>query len=159
MSDKSFMSLCNYEYTTLGQLKIYNRTNRNSFSLPDTERIILMFILDRTVGWRKVWEKISPSEFVSGVKRRRGQRIIVIVNGTHVTPDQLNEALIGLEERGAIEILHIRGKTFYKISDEWSPSELEGSGMWELGEGDYDYYEEAGDTVPSSVTVWPIESH
>lgn len=151
MARKSLPSLCNYKYTMLGQLKIYNRTNRGSFSLPDIDRIVLMFILDRTVGWRKVWERISPSEFINGVKRRRSGRVILMVNGTNLTPDQLDGAIAGLQERGAIKILNINGIKFYKVSEDWSPTALEASGMWELGEGDYDYYEDAGDTAPPSV--------
>lgn len=138
------MQTCNYKYTTLGELKIYGRTIRSSFSLPDVERNVMLFVLDRTVGWHNVWEFISPSEFVNGVRRRKSGNVRVVVAGTALTLEQLDEALASLKERGAIEIDRIGDKVVYKVNEDWSHPDLQGPPMWELNEADYDYFD--GDT-------------
>lgn len=146
------MNCCGYKFTELGELKIYNRTIRSALCLSGPEQVVLLFILDRTIGWRKLWETISPSQFVNGVIRRKRGRDIFVGSGTHLTSDQLNEALMRLRERGAIEIERRGGKVAYKINEYWCHPDLEELGMWEITEGDYDYEEDTGGAKPPRPT-------
>ena len=130
------MSWCGYRYTEVGELKIYTRTVRSALCLSELERVVLLFILDRTIGWHKVWDTISSAQFVSGVIRRGGQRV---ASGTRLTTSQINEALSCLRESEAIELDRSRGKVAFKINEYWCHPDLRDCGMWELHENDYDY--------------------
>jgi len=136
------MSSCGYKYMELGQLKLCTRTVRNSFCLPRAEQVVLLFILDRTVGWNKVEEKISTSQFVNGVIRRKRGHDILMAGGTRLTVDEVNEALTRLKERGAIETTSCEGKVAYSVNEDWCHPDLRELGMWELNESDYDYEHE-----------------
>jgi len=136
------MPYCSYRYTTLGQLKISTRTNRNSFFLPDAERRVMMFVLDRTIGWHNVWAPISLRHFVNGVFRRKNGRDLVLIRGTGLTLDEVKEAVARLHEHQAIEIEQLGRRTIYKINEFWSHPDLRSLHMWEINGGDY---EESGD--------------
>ena len=138
------MSDCGYRYSERGQLKIHSRVNRCSLFLSEEERLVLLFILDRTIGWRKVWATISCSQFVNGVIRRSGEGAIRVASGTRLTPSQVDGALTRLLEGGAIEIERFAGKVAYKINEYWCHPSLQEVGMWELNESDYDYDEDTG---------------
>ena len=134
-----------YKYTKLGQLKLYNRIVRSSFSLPDAERSVLLFILDRTVGWQKAAETISNKEFERGVYRRKGGQSRLVTQGTGLSPEQINRAVAALCELRAIEVDHIASKSIYGIEAKWCHPELEIKGMskiWSVGEGDFIYKNE-----------------
>ncbi len=132
------MSWCKYGYNQLGQLKIYTRTVRSALCLPEPERVVLLFILDRTIGWRKVWDSITSGQLVSGVMRRKEGRAVVVTSGTRLTASQINETLERLLERKAIEIERFGDRADYKINENWCHPDLRGLGMWELNDSDYD---------------------
>lgn len=136
---------CGYKYSKLGELKIYNRVCRSLLFLSEEERLVLLFILDRTIGWHKVWSTISSAQFVGGVVSRRGKRAIVRAKGTRLTSDQVEEALTRLRDRGAINIDRFGAKVAYKINEYWSHPGLDASGMWRVEESDFEYDEDAGD--------------
>jgi len=132
------MSYCNYRYTTLGQLKISTRTNRNAFCLPHAERLVLMFILDRTIGWHNVWATISLRQFVKGAFRRKNGRDCLLVRGTGLTFNEVEMALTRLRERDAIEIERFGRRIAYKINELWCHPDLTRLKMWEINNSDYD---------------------
>ena len=138
------MSKCGYKYSELGELKIYTRIVRSSLFLLEEERVVLLFILDRTIGWHKVWNTNSSGQFVGGVKRRRKGKRVVVASGTHLTSDQVNGALMRLLEREAIEIERFGKKVAYKINEYWCHPDLQELGMWEVNESDFDYGHEQG---------------
>lgn len=133
------MPHCGYKYTELAELKICTRTNRNSFCLPEAERLVLMFILDRTIGWHRVWEFISNRQFVDGVSRRRRGRDVLVIRGTGLMSGQVDEALTCLLERNAIAIGQFGRKMAYKVNEHWCHPDLEDQRMWEVNESDYRY--------------------
>jgi DNA-binding transcriptional ArsR family regulator len=137
------MVSCGYIYTTLGELKIYSRTVRSSMCLPDRERALLLFILDRTIGWHRPLKFITLSEFSSGVRRRKLGREVVFARGTGLPPAQVVEGLEWLQRLGAIELEHYGPKVAYKLNSDWCHPDIEGSGMWELQEGDFEGEEDA----------------
>ena len=137
------MPQCGYRYTELGELKIYTRTNRNSFCLPEPQRRVLLFILDRTIGWHKVWKIISPSHFIRGVSNRLGSAGRFVIRGTGLTSEQVNQAVENLRKLGAIEVQGDPSRMSFRINELWSHPDL--TEMWQLGEGDYEYEEDGED--------------
>ena len=135
---------CGYKYRPLAELKIYSRIVCSSLFLREDERVVLLFILDRTIGWHNVWETISTTQFANGVITRRRGCDVVAGSGTALTSDQVNAALTRLERRGAIEAETFRGKVAYKIEEHWCHPDLEELGMWELNDSDFDYEEDTG---------------
>lgn len=133
------MMWCGYNYTTLGELRIYSRIVRSSMCLPENERLVLLFILDRTVGWHRVWETISLSQFANGVNRHRGGSRVVVSRGTRLSPSEVTEALERLESLGAITADHWGPELAFKINENWLHPDLRSLGMWELSEEDFDY--------------------
>jgi hypothetical protein len=133
-----------YKYTERGYLKIYNRVVRNALSLGATERVVLLFILDRTAGWRKVTEEISDEEFLGGVFRGlRGQKH-VIVRGTGLEASELSEAITNLQQMGAIAVDRVGSKSLYRIEEGWCHPEITRERRWrpwEFNEADYHYPE------------------
>ena len=133
---------CIHVFTTLGQLKIYQRIVRSSLSMAEPERRVLLFILDRSIGWNKASEIIATQEFVEGVFRRKKGHRRTIVRGTGLTTQQLREALDNLHEIGAITWADEPRGTRYWIDEDWCHSELRvvgGKFMWEVHENDYRY--------------------
>lgn len=127
--------MCGYTYTVLGELKIYSRTIRSAMCLPEEERLVLLFILDRTVGWHRVWETISPSQFADGVSRRG----LVVGRGTGLRSAEVDDALQHLQTLGAIRVERHGRAIAYKVDEYWLHPDLQGYGMWELNEGDFEY--------------------
>ena len=119
-----------YRFTERGQLKIYNRIVSSSFSLPDHERLVLLFILDRTVRWRKVFAFISMPEFQNGVFRRRR----VVVRGTGLAPELIEQALENLERTGAIDSIRTMSGMAYCINETWCDRDL--LERWEINDDD-----------------------
>jgi hypothetical protein len=139
------MVSCGFTYTTLGELKIYSRTVRSSMCLPERDRALLLFILDRTVGWHRPSEIITPSQFASGVRRRRHGSMVVFARGTGLTPAQVDEGIERLQRLGAIELEHYETQVAYKINPDWCHPDIQGSGMWELQDDDFEGEEDAED--------------
>lgn len=132
-------------YTERGQLKMYNRVVPSSFSLPQAERSVLLFILQRTVGWRKVWEAISIKQLVGGVFRRSGGKRHAIVRGTGLPTHEVSRAIAILREIGAVETEEHGPRTIYRIVPEWIHPDLLGGtayAIWQITESDYIYHEE-----------------
>jgi hypothetical protein len=132
-------------YTQLGQLKIYSRTVRSAICLPEAERAVLLFILDRTIGWQRQWETITVAQFVRGVRRRWDGRRVTVAQGTRLDPAQIQAALQNLEELSAIEVERNGAAAEYKISEDWCHTDLRGSRMWELTENDLVHAEDVHD--------------
>lgn len=129
-------------YTKIGQLKMYNRVVPSSLSLPPEERSVLLFILQRTVGWGKMWEAISPVQFERGVFRRSGGKRHVIVRGTGLPYAQVSQAIAILRAMGAADTEEYGSRTVYRIIPEWLHSDLrEGAAIWEVNEADIMYHE------------------
>lgn len=134
-------------YTGLGQLKIYERTVNNAFSLSEDERLVLLFILERTVRWRTEWAYISEREFSNGVFRWRGGARRIVVRGTNLTGHALRRAIATLRQMGAIVTDTDPAGTGYRINENWRHPELISMGgldLWDLNESDYHYDEGAG---------------
>lgn len=132
---------CGYNYTPLGQLKVYNRTIRQARLLSADSQAVLLFILDRTIGWRKVWEAISFLEFQNGIFRRRGGERVLVAPGAGLSTNRAKRAIAALRLCGAIEVMSVRSKQHYRIVPEWHHCDLTGvrSRTWELNETDYVY--------------------
>jgi hypothetical protein len=47
------------------------------------------------------------------------------------------EGLERLQRLGAIELEHYGPKVAYKLNPDWCHPDIEGSGMWELQDGDF----------------------
>jgi hypothetical protein len=144
----SRVDLDGYSYNFRGQLKIYQRMVRSSFSLADHERSVLLFVLDRTIGWRRLSTRISMSEFYNGVFRGTGPSRTLVVRGTGLTAEQLTLAIARLVELGAIETQSTPPHVIYRIKEAWIHPELPGAGplsLWEVNESDYVYREEPED--------------
>ena len=135
-----------HRYTELGQLKIYQRTLNSAFSLSDEERLVLLFILERTVRWKREWAYISEKEFSNGVFRRREGTRRIVVRGTGLPADALDRAIASLRQMGAIEMATNAAGAGYRIKENWRHPELISMGplnLWDLNEGDYNYDEGA----------------
>ena len=140
--------LNSYSHNNLGQLKIYQRTVNSAFSLGDEERLVLLFVLERTIRWGRVWERISESEFFNGVFRRRNGQRMMVVRGTRVSAAALDRAIASLRQMEAIETHTTPSGTSYRINESWRHPELLTMGnldLWDLNESDYVYPEERGE--------------
>ncbi|MGE0773950.1 MAG: hypothetical protein AB7L36_02785 [Sphingomonadaceae bacterium] len=106
---------------------------------------MLLFILDRTIGWHKVWKIISLSHFVDGVPDRLGGAGRFMVRGTGLTPAGVNRAIDSLSKMGAIEVQGEWPRMGYRINELWKHPDLRE--MWELNESDYIYDHDIEDDV------------
>lgn len=134
-----------HKYTEIGQLKIYNRIVRNSFLLPYEQQVTLLFVLDRTVGWKKSHSSISISEFEHGVFREKSNSRTLIVPGTGLPPERVTLALGALKGSGAIEVDQVKSNTWYGINEEWHHPDFSPASSWQpwtLNESDYVYDDE-----------------
>lgn len=134
-----------FHYKERGQLKVYQRTLNSAFSLGNDERLVLLFILERTVRWRTEWAYISESEFSNGVFRRREGIRGIVVRGAALPPEKFERAITSLCEMGAIETHSTGLKTSYRINENWRHHELLEMGrlnLWDLNETDYEYAQE-----------------
>lgn len=138
------MTLFKHNYNILGKLKVYSRTVRNAMCLPDRERGLLLFILDRTLGWGRTSEIISTRQFIGGVSRPRGGRKIVFGMGTGLSAADVHDGLQHLQRLGAIRAVRQGNAVEYEVVEDWSHPNLDGSGMWGLNDADYDYEEVTG---------------
>ena len=139
------MVMFGIRYTERAQLKIYNRVVPSYFSLGEDERTVLLFILQRTVGWRRAWELISPKEFQNGAFRRKFGKRTLVIRGTGLPTDRVAQAIRALSKIGAIEVCEIGTKTAYRIVEDWCHADLEGFGIWGPNDNDYLYDEDEGD--------------
>jgi len=137
--------LNSHTHTERGQLKLYSRTVRNSNALPVTQGLVLLFILDRTIGWQKVFETISVGEFARGSFRRKSGRRFKIAPGTGLSSKEVVAAISDLREIGAIEVSNVGSKTAYRVAEDWCHPDLQHAGMWRLNESDYVYSADRGD--------------
>lgn len=128
-----------YTYDRLGELKIYTRVVRSVICLTEQERLVLLFILDRTIGWHRVWAFISEREFIGGVFRRRGGRKLTVARGTGLTRSQLSGALESLQQLDAIQLGRLGNRTEYKINEYWCHPDVLEFEMWNVGEGNFKY--------------------
>lgn len=142
------MPLFGIMYSERGQLKIYNRIVPSSLALPEAERLVLLFILQRTVGWRKAWEVIAPKEFENGAFRRIAGQKVMIVPGTGLRTEQVIQAVEALKTMGAVEAYYYRARNAYRVVEDWCHPALPPHGdraVWTVRETDYVYSEQAND--------------
>lgn len=140
-----------HSYSERGQLKIYQRTLNSAFSLSNNERLVLLFILERTVRWKRAWEYISEREFSNGVFRRQEGARRIVVRGTRLSAEAVDRAIASLRQMGAIETDTNPAGKGYRINENWRHPELISMGhlnLWDLSEGDYEYDEGAGGEGP-----------
>ena len=133
-------------YNERAQLKIYNRIVASFFCLPEDERLVLLFILQRTVGWGKAWKTISPQDFSTGVFRGDAGQRNVIIGGTGLASDRVTQALRSLQGMGAVEAHELGRQTIYRIIEDWCHPELPTEGryrIWSVHESEYAYDEAA----------------
>lgn len=129
-------------FDPFGLYKISSRSVRNSLSLSRDERDVFLFILDRTIGWKKVWECFPMREFVHGVYRGRPGRRRLVTASVDLRPEAIAAALAALKSVGAIEPAELAPDTCYRIVEDWTHPNLLGRGrnaMWEVNEADRDY--------------------
>lgn len=83
-----------------------------------SEQKVMDFLLRRTIGWRKVRDSISLSQFQSGVRGKEKN------TGTGLSVSQIRRAIKGLEEKGFIKVFRQkrRPSTFELVMEEldWS---------------------------------------
>ena len=131
---------CSYRLTERGQLKVYNRIVRSSLSLGEAERLTLLFVLDRTIGWQKVLKAISHAEFLNGVFRKKAGHRRLVVHGTGLSWERVCQAIHSLEGMGAIRVHRLGSADVYEINDDWCHPDLPREGackVWDLNESDY----------------------
>lgn len=131
-----------HRYSQNGQFKVYARFVRSCFSLDEDERLILLFIIDRSVERGKSTADITLKEFEGGIFRKRAGKRYMVVRGTGLPPQRITNAIDALVQIGAIQA-YCNGPSFYcNINDGWLHPELPQQGpwaMWQLTESDYDY--------------------
>lgn len=136
-----------YTYGLSGQLKFYNRVIRSIFLLSEEERLVLLFVLDRTIGWKKAAARISMNDFQAGVFRRVNKLRTLVAPGTGLEPEQIMQAITNLVERGALQMESYNREVWYGIDEDWCHSVIRGSKFepWRLVESDYVYDEQVQD--------------
>jgi hypothetical protein len=73
-------------------------------TMSGSEQKVMDFILRRTIGWRKIRDSISLSQFQNGANRGKN-------TGTGLSISQIQRAIKGLEEKGFIKVLRFgKGK-------------------------------------------------
>lgn len=131
-----------HQYRQSGQFKIYSRIVRSCFSLSEDERLVLLFVLDRSVERGNSFATISLKEFESGIVRKSAGRRYVVVQGTGLPPERIIGAINALREIGAIQASGNGSTISCGINDDWLHSELPQQGkwaIWGLTERDYEY--------------------
>lgn len=92
--------------------------------LSPSEFMVLMFIVDRTLGWQKFSEIITRRHMLKGIASRG----TIYHLGTSLGASTLDTTLNSLEEKGAISRRAVmRGTTKYvefSINMDWEPREL-----------------------------------
>ena len=85
------------------------------------ERLCLIFVFDRTLGWAKQWERITPGQLADGIKNREGAWLAVgVFPGNR---RKARAALRLLTERGALKARLRKDGTFdYRINTNWTPT-------------------------------------
>jgi hypothetical protein len=73
-----------------------------------------MFIFDRTVSWDNSFVAISAEDWRSGVRSNRPNELDCFPIG--LTNRQIEAAINGLEQRGAIRCYRYQTRTFYEIA-------------------------------------------
>lgn len=86
-----------------------------SVALSLSEYRVLMMVFDRTMGWGKVWEKITYRQFIDGVQGGDGT---VWHCGTGLTPATVSKCLSSLTE---MRLLFRNDKGKYSINQAWTP--------------------------------------
>ena len=130
-------SLRSEQLSSLGRLKVVTRFLRYGQSLAPEVLKVLLFILDRTVGWNKAMVAISRRDFMNGTRSRRRNELSCLPIG--LSMDVVNEAIALLVEVGAIRANTIRASTYYSLNYDWEVPGL--MPMWEVDEDDYCYPE------------------
>lgn len=131
-----------YSYSQSGQFKTYSRIVRSSFSLPEDERLVLLFVLDRSVERGNSLAVITLGEFEKGVVRKKGGNHTLVVRGTGLSPDRITAAIDALRQIGAITASSRGSQISCHINEDWLHPELPQEGrwaMWGLTESDYAY--------------------
>ncbi|WP_148650936.1 hypothetical protein [Sphingopyxis granuli] len=129
-------------YRQSGQFKIYARTVRNCLSLPEDQRIVMLFVLDRSVERGKSLAMISLKEFECGIFRKKAGKRVIVVAGTKLPPARISAAIYALRDAGAITASRQGATICCSINDSWLHSELPQEGrysLWGVNEGDYVY--------------------
>ena len=131
-----------HRYCQSGQFKIYARTVRSCLSLPEDERLVLLFVLDRIVERGNSFAVISLKEFEIGVIRKKAGERRPVIRGTGLSPERVALAIDALREIGAIRAHGRASNISCYINEDWLHPELPQEGplaMWGLTESDYEY--------------------
>lgn len=132
----------NYRYQQSGQFKIYARTVRSCLSFPEDQRLVMLFVLDRSVERGNPLATISLKEFEHGIFRKVAGKRIMVVAGTKLPPARISAAIDALRDAGAITASRQGASMCCSINDSWLHSELPQGGrysLWGVNEGDYIY--------------------
>lgn len=125
-----------YAFNDKGYRKMYGRTVRSAAALPPNERAVLLFVLQLTLGWNKVWARIAPQDFQRGVWRRIHGRRLASAPGLGLSAEEIGAAIAGLVECGALLSAHF---DMYALNENWMhPAVIP---MWSLDDSDYIYSE------------------
>jgi hypothetical protein len=131
-----------YRYHQSGKLKIYSRIVRSCFALSESERLVLLFIMDRSIERGRSFALIPMREFENGVTRKKDGKRVSVVRGTGLSSKQVAVAIDALQEIGAITASCGASQIFCHINEEWLHPDLPKKGkwaIWGLNESDYDY--------------------
>jgi len=105
--------------------------------LTHVEYRALHFILDRTLGWNKTWEKITLKQAVEGIENNG------VIYASPFSPNSASgasKALKGLLEKGVIEAQAGPNRTNkYRINEQWQPMKIS---KRRAAEGKKEYLEE-----------------
>jgi len=137
-----FACMPNYRYGQSGQLKIYARTVRSCLSLPEDERLVMLFVLDRSVERGNSLAIISLKEFEGGIIRKKAGKRVTVVRGTGLAPERVTIAIDALREAGAITACRQGSNISCYINEDWLHPDLPQQGqfaLWSVNESDYIY--------------------
>jgi hypothetical protein len=85
--------------------------------LSDAELFVLLYIVRRTLGFRKPADVISPEQFLTGVRTRAGA---VLDDGCGVSKKHLYLALAGLKDKGLVAVQRRRSRRAGNIPSVYS---------------------------------------
>ena len=131
-----------YRYKPSGQIKIYSRIVRGSLALPEDQRLVLLFVLDRSIERGNSLATISLKEFEGGIIRKKAGKRVTVVPGTKLPPERLIAAIDALRDAGAITISRREANIFCSINEDWLHPVLPRTGpyaLWGVNERDYLY--------------------
>lgn len=131
-----------HRYRQSGQFKIYARVVRSCLSLSEDERLVLLFLLDRSVERGRSFAVLSLKELDVGIIRKKASKRVMVVQGTGLSPERVTTAIDALRGIGAITTYRQDANLSCHINEDWLHPDLPQQGqfaLWGLNENDYIY--------------------